>query len=241
MAPNLRKRKRATASSTSASANKRSEPEETVVTKSAVRKLLDNQKKELSNLMGLQQKNFKSFIQTVMATTNRRMDDIVREVEEVTGSLQNSQKEIVDLKATSDVLDDKIFDLEGEILQLECNTSSKLPPPGYNQMKIEPVDCCCCEKSLKEKVMDYAEITDDSDVDARNGILEVFVKAVDGPTVRVIASKNAAVDKLIRKISEVRNVPIGEVRLFYLDHTLEYGQGKRLNDYGIEDQHSIYL
>ncbi|CAH1256730.1 Hypp1710 [Branchiostoma lanceolatum] len=54
--------------------------DEVVVTMSTVRELLDNQKKEFTGLMELQERNFKSFIETVTVTTNRRLDDLIREV-----------------------------------------------------------------------------------------------------------------------------------------------------------------
>ncbi|XP_035663804.1 polyubiquitin 11-like [Branchiostoma floridae] len=68
--------------------------DEDVVTMSTLRELLDNQKKELTGLMEVQERNFRSFMETVMVTTNRRLDDLIREVQDVKGSLQYSQGEI---------------------------------------------------------------------------------------------------------------------------------------------------
>ncbi|XP_078589142.1 uncharacterized protein LOC144869591 [Branchiostoma floridae x Branchiostoma japonicum] len=69
------------------------DPDEDVVTMSTLRELLDNQKKELTGLMEVQERNFRSFMETVMVTTNRRLDDLIREVQDVKGSLQYSQGE----------------------------------------------------------------------------------------------------------------------------------------------------
>ncbi|XP_035684746.1 uncharacterized protein LOC118421530 isoform X1 [Branchiostoma floridae] len=234
MAPNLRKRKRTPASSasTSTSENKHSEPEEDVVTMSTVRELLDDQKKDFTSLMDLQAKNFKSFIQTVMETTNRRLDDIIRDVEDVKGSLQNSQREIVDLKASSDQHHGRISDIEWEFCQLRRDM--KLPPPVY--IKREPASPSR-QTAVKEE--------EDSDTDDWRDIWTIYVQELFSVYrhVRGIIRlhKKATVDELIRKVSEGRNMPIPEMRLMFKGRSLEYGQAKHLFDFNIRDLDTIYL
>ncbi|CAH1256729.1 Hypp1709 [Branchiostoma lanceolatum] len=94
--------------------------DEVVVTMSTVRELLDNQKKEFTGLMELQERNFKSFIETVTVTTNRRLDDLIREVQDVKGSLQHS--EIGGAKIAFQQQEERITGIESKIAQLRSNT-----------------------------------------------------------------------------------------------------------------------
>ncbi|XP_066279987.1 uncharacterized protein [Branchiostoma lanceolatum] len=100
---------------------KRSGLDEDVVTMSTVRELLENQKKEFTGLMELQERNFKSFIETVTVTTNRRLDDLIREVQDVKGSLQYSKKEIGGAKIAFQQQEERITGIESKIAQLRSN------------------------------------------------------------------------------------------------------------------------
>ncbi|XP_078667853.1 uncharacterized protein LOC144909641 [Branchiostoma floridae x Branchiostoma belcheri] len=95
--------------------------EEDIVTMSTLRELLDNQKREFTSLMDLQQKNFNSFMETFMVTTNRRLDDIVREVQDVKGSLQCSQREIGGADTSHLDQDQRITEIESKIVELRSD------------------------------------------------------------------------------------------------------------------------
>ncbi|CAH1267122.1 Hypp3964 [Branchiostoma lanceolatum] len=95
--------------------------DEDVVTMSTVRELLENQKKEFTGLMELQERNFKSFIETFTVTTNRRLDDLIREVQDVKGSLQYSKKEIGGAKIAFQEQEERITGIESKISQLRSN------------------------------------------------------------------------------------------------------------------------
>ncbi|XP_066287398.1 uncharacterized protein [Branchiostoma lanceolatum] len=99
----------------------RSGLDEDVVTMSTVRELLENQKKEFTGLMELQERNFKSFIETVTVTTNRRLDDLIREVQDVKGSLQYSKREIGGAKISFEQQEERITGIESKISQLRSN------------------------------------------------------------------------------------------------------------------------
>ncbi|XP_019626445.1 PREDICTED: uncharacterized protein LOC109471538 isoform X2 [Branchiostoma belcheri] len=100
--------------------------EEDVVNMSTLRELLDNQKREFTTLMDLQQKNFNSFMETFMVTTNRRLDDIVREVQDVRGSLQCSQKEIGGADTSHLDQDQRITEIESKIVELRADVDCSM-------------------------------------------------------------------------------------------------------------------
>ncbi|KAI8512571.1 hypothetical protein Bbelb_092100 [Branchiostoma belcheri] len=162
--------------------------EEDVVTMSTLRELLDNQKREFTSLMEVQQKNFNSFMETFMVTTNKRLDDIVREVQDAKGSLQYSQREIDQ--------DQRITEIESKIVELRSD-----------------VDC---------------------------SMLTLFFDGLSRKRTVVKIHKDATVDKLFWKVIEKTKMTEA-FQLLYEPQQLEYGSGKYLSDYDMEDKSTIFV
>lgn len=59
--------------------------------------LLDQQKSFFKDLIEQQERNFKTFVQLFMDSTNQRMDNIMKHVQDIKMSLQFSQKDVDDL------------------------------------------------------------------------------------------------------------------------------------------------
>jgi len=73
----------------------------------------------VKELLELQERNFKSFLDTIMESTHKRMDNIIREVQEIKDSLHFSQKEIDDNKLNLYRHVQKVEDIETEITLLK--------------------------------------------------------------------------------------------------------------------------
>ena len=63
--------------------------------------LLDQQKAFYKEMLEQQESNFKACVRTSMDTTNSRMDDMMKELQELKVSLHFTQKEMDDLKTTN--------------------------------------------------------------------------------------------------------------------------------------------
>ncbi|KAI8517432.1 hypothetical protein Bbelb_060130 [Branchiostoma belcheri] len=64
-----------------------------------IKDMLDQQQAKYEDLLQRQQTIFQTFIETVMTSSNKRIDSLVREVQELKSSLQFSQQEVDSLKA----------------------------------------------------------------------------------------------------------------------------------------------
>lgn len=84
--------------------SKDSVTDEEYITVSMVTEMLEKQKSVFKDLMDLQEKNFKTFLQLFMETTNKRVDDLVKEVIEFKQSLEYTQLQVDDQKKTSEEL-----------------------------------------------------------------------------------------------------------------------------------------
>ncbi|KAI8499875.1 hypothetical protein Bbelb_221920 [Branchiostoma belcheri] len=73
----------------------------------------------VKELLELQERNFKSFLDTIMESTHKRMDNIIREVQEIKDSLQYSQKEIDENKINLLRHVQKVEDIDTEITLLK--------------------------------------------------------------------------------------------------------------------------
>lgn len=69
-----------------------------VVSFGTLKEMLDQQKAQYEDLLRRQQSTFQSFITSIMDSTNKRMDNLIREIQEIKDSLQYSQAEIIDYK-----------------------------------------------------------------------------------------------------------------------------------------------
>ena len=88
------------------------------VSLSTVRDLLDQQKAFFKDLINQLENSFKSFVQMIHDSSNKRCDDLNREVQDLKRSLEYSQKEVDELKTTLESL------TSGTIKHLQSNTES---------------------------------------------------------------------------------------------------------------------
>lgn len=72
--------------------------EEEMFSMSIFNELLDQQKSFFKDLIEQQERNFKTFVQLPLDSTNQRMDNIMKDVQDIKNSLQFSQHDIDDLK-----------------------------------------------------------------------------------------------------------------------------------------------
>lgn len=72
--------------------------DEEYVSLSTLRELLDQQKLFYKDMLELQEKNFKTFLTVVMESTNKQIDDLVKDVMEFKHSMEYSQTEVDELK-----------------------------------------------------------------------------------------------------------------------------------------------
>lgn len=77
---------------------KKSNQEDEVVSLSVLHELLDQQKSFYKDLLEQQEKSFKSFVQMIMDSTNKRLDSLSSDVGRLTQSVEFSQAELEDLK-----------------------------------------------------------------------------------------------------------------------------------------------
>ena len=78
--------------------------DEECITVSMVAEMLEQQKNVFKDMMELQEKNFKTFLQLFMETTNKRVDELVKDVTEYKQSLKYTQTQVDDQKKASDEL-----------------------------------------------------------------------------------------------------------------------------------------
>lgn len=72
--------------------------DDAVVTMSTLTQLLDQQKEFYKDMLQQQQENFKSFIQIIMDGNTKRLDGVIRDVQELKTSLQFTQGIMEDMK-----------------------------------------------------------------------------------------------------------------------------------------------
>lgn len=74
-------------------------PDDEYVSLTQVLELLHQQKEMFSALLRQQQENFQGFVKLLMDSTNTKMEEITREIQEIKTSLQFTQKDVDDRKA----------------------------------------------------------------------------------------------------------------------------------------------
>lgn len=72
--------------------------DDAVVTMSTLTQLLDQQKEFYKDMLQQQQENFKSFIPIIMDGNTKRLDGVIRDVQELKTSLQFTQGIMEDMK-----------------------------------------------------------------------------------------------------------------------------------------------
>jgi hypothetical protein len=76
--------------------------DEEYVTVNVLTEMLEQQKVFFKDMMDLQEKNFKTFLQIFMETTNKRVDNLVKDFTEYKQSLDYTQTQVDMQKKTSD-------------------------------------------------------------------------------------------------------------------------------------------
>ncbi|XP_066282946.1 uncharacterized protein [Branchiostoma lanceolatum] len=72
-------------------------------------------------------------------------------------------------------------------------------------------------------------------------IWQLFVVGLGGGTTIIRIHGDATVDELINAISASNNIPPEAQRVLYTTKQLEYGRGKRLSDYNMQDQSTLFV
>ncbi|XP_041664790.1 histone-lysine N-methyltransferase PRDM9-like isoform X1 [Cheilinus undulatus] len=104
------------------------EAEPGFVTVDTLKEMLDQQKTFYEEVLKRQEASFRCFTQMILDSTNNRIDGIMREIQDLSNSLQYSRKDIEEIKEANDG-DKKAFkDLEQLIKQLDSipNQSDRL-------------------------------------------------------------------------------------------------------------------
>lgn len=68
--------------------------DESAVTMAMVTQLLEQQKELYKEMLNLQQENFKGFIQVMIDGTNKRLDGVIKDVQELKTSLEFTQNKV---------------------------------------------------------------------------------------------------------------------------------------------------
>lgn len=106
--------------------------EEDLISLSVVRELLDQQKSYYKDLITQQENSFKGFVQMINDSNNKRYDDLSREMQEVKRSLEFSQREVDELKATLKyVTTDAVKHLQSNIEALQADNKHWLDKMEY--------------------------------------------------------------------------------------------------------------
>lgn len=101
------------------------------MTASQVRALLDNERAHFKELLLQQENCYNNFTQMIMTTVTKRVDELMKELQDVKTSLQFTQKEVDELKATQSKLNNgcnsnssDIHKLAESMLVLDSKTDS---------------------------------------------------------------------------------------------------------------------
>ncbi|KAI8490236.1 hypothetical protein Bbelb_319740 [Branchiostoma belcheri] len=96
-----------------------------------MRELLEQQKVYYKDLIDQQEKSFRSFVQIIADSTNQRMDNLVREVQDIKNSLQFSQGELSEVKKASERHTEKLKELESNIATFSKDVSELVEKNDY--------------------------------------------------------------------------------------------------------------
>ena len=92
--------------------------EEECITLTQVNELMQQQREMFLALLQQQQENFKGFVKIILDSTNTRMDDISKEVQEIKASIHYTQKEVDDIKMGIIKQTDHCKDMQSEIFKI---------------------------------------------------------------------------------------------------------------------------
>lgn len=94
------------------------EAEPEFVTMDTLKEMLDQQKTIYEEVLKRQEASFRCFTQMILDSTNKRIDGIVREFQDLSNSLKYSQKDIDEIKATQAMDKNAFKDLDKLVKQL---------------------------------------------------------------------------------------------------------------------------
>lgn len=97
--------------------SKQPSEDDTVVTMGVLTHMMDQQREFYKEMLKQQQDNFKSFIQIIMDGNAKRLDGVIRDVQELKTSLQFTQGIMDEMKAKKNDIDIKIRSFESSILK----------------------------------------------------------------------------------------------------------------------------
>jgi len=92
--------------------------EEEFITLAQVNELMQQKRKTFLVLLQQQQENYKGIVKIILDSTNTRLDDISKEVQEIKASIHFTQKEVDDIKMGNIKQTDHCKDMQSEIFEI---------------------------------------------------------------------------------------------------------------------------
>lgn len=152
---------------------------EDYISSSQVRELLEHERAHFKALLQQQELSYKNFTEIIMSTTSKRVDDLMKELQDLKTSLQYTQKEVDDLKAAQKELNngcnsnaDDIHKLAESMLVLDSKADSLETQCKQNNILIDGVPEISNEKwqDSEEKVKEIFQ--DKLELDYNKMIIE---------------------------------------------------------------------
>lgn len=111
--------------------------DESAVTMAMVTQLLEQQKEVYKEMLNLQQENFKGFIQVMIDGTNKRLDGVIKDVQELKTSLEFTQNKMEEETSGHKEIEAKIKSFESDIMKSKQDIDELLTKLDYidNQHK----------------------------------------------------------------------------------------------------------
>lgn len=132
---------------------------EDYISTSQVRELLEQEWAQFKALLQQQEQSYRNFTEIIMSTTTKRVDDLMKELQDLKTSLQYSQKEVDDLKAAQKELNngcnsnaDDIHKLAESMLALDSKADNLESQCKQNNILIDGIP-----EILHEKWQDSEE------------------------------------------------------------------------------------
>lgn len=108
------------------------------VTMSLLSQLLEQQKEFYKEMLQQQQENFKCFVQMIIESTNKRLDDVIRDLQGVKTSLEFTQANVDVMNKEHKTVEIQIKGLENE-LRKSKEELNKMPTVDYME-KLDYID-----------------------------------------------------------------------------------------------------
>lgn len=104
---------------------------------SVLHELLDQQKAFYKDLLVQQENSYKSFIQMILDSTNKRMDCFSSELGKITQSLEFSQAEIEDLKLGTNTAHDSYEKVNNDLIKMQSSLAELSSKEDYMQNQLK--------------------------------------------------------------------------------------------------------